>query len=229
MDNVTRIADRTEPVTETIRHTSPNNNNPISFDCQLPGGPNGFWKYADATEEGDETYNLEDCPIDPTGHAARLNLHKWSSVNYDSFIMTVNGFTIDSAGNEIVVLTMGNGGTSLESHIACRPEILDSASTWGFRGSYSTPLPYGDQYPRDGQWLYIIRDPRGEIIYIGISVNALTRWTQHHADKPWFIKAASFERIWYPTREAVEDAERYLIIKHRPPYNTQHNPDRQPA
>lgn len=229
MDNVTRIADRTEPATETIRHTSPNNNNPISFDCQLPGGPNGFWKYADATEEGDETYNLSDIPIDPTGWAARLGLHEGSIVNYESFIMSVNGFTLDNEDKEIVVLDMGNGGAGISGHIACQPHILESASTWGFRGLQSVPHVYGDPAPTSGQWLYIIRNPVGKIIYIGISVNATNRWTQHQADKPWFNEAATFERIWYPTREAVESAEAILIAQIRPPYNTQHNPDRQPA
>lgn len=208
---------------------TPATRTPINFNCQLPGGYNGFWKYADMTEEGYETDNLSDLPIDPTGHAVRLGLHADSIVNYESFIMSVEGFTIDNYDEEIVVLTMGNGGSALGYHIACHAEILSSASTWELRRHSTLPFSYGDPLPRDGQWLYIISDQHGEIIYIGISYDAIHRWTQHQKDKPWFDQAASFERIWYPTRESVEAAEASMIARIRPPYNTQHNPDRQPA
>ena len=206
--------------------TRPETNIPISFDCQLPGGPNGFWKYADMTEEDEETETLRKTPYFVNGHATRLNIHEGSIVNYGSFIFLVEGFDIDEEGREITVLYMAEGGSGIDYHIACHAEILSSASTWELRSTSATPFISGDRHPGPGQWLYVIRNGRGKILYIGISYDATNRWTQHQKDKPWFDQAASFERIWYPTREAVELAESAMISHYRPPYNTQHNPDK---
>ncbi|WP_010120189.1 GIY-YIG nuclease family protein [Corynebacterium nuruki] len=200
---------------------------PIQLDSQLPGGEWGFDKFAPVTEEGDETADLADEPIDPAGTCARMGLTLGSFVAFESFIMEIDGFTVDSVGNEQVVVSMGCGGVALDYHLICRPEILEPVTTWKFRGA-TAPHRVGSIIPDEGQWLYVIRDSRQEIIYIGISVNAPTRWTQHQADKPWFEKAAFFERIWFPTRDAVEAAEEYLIGMFRPPYNTVHNPDKRP-
>ncbi|MGP5931728.1 GIY-YIG nuclease family protein [Corynebacterium glyciniphilum] len=206
---------------------------PIAMDAQLPGGEWGFAKYALITEEGDEVAHLDDNPIDPAVTCARMGLEAGALVSYESFIMEVEGFT--EAGNlnesdpddvgERVVVSMGHGGVALDHYLICRPEILSPVTTWRFRRN-TPPHRVGKTLPEQGQWLYVIRDSQQRIIYIGISVNAPTRWTQHQADKPWFNQAATFERIWYPTRSAVEAAEAHLIAIVRPPYNTTHNPDK---
>lgn len=198
---------------------------PISLDAQLPGGDWGFTEYAPIAEEGDDVAHLTDYPLDPSGHSARMGLEAGSNVTYESFLLSVCGFTTDGDGTERVVVVMGEGGIALDRHLICRPEILSPVTTWRFRRN-TAPLRVGNVLPEQGQWLYVIRNSQQRIIYIGISVNAPTRWTQHQAEKPWFVQAATFERIWCPTRSAVEAAEAHLIALVRPPYNTTHNPDK---
>lgn len=197
----------------------------IEFTAGLPRGDWGFTKYAEVTEDGEEIAGLEDLPIDPAGKCARMGIESGSSVAYESFILEVSGFTLGDDCEERVVVILGRGGVAMDQYLMCRPEILEPVVTWRFRGG-AAPRKLGNVIPDQGQWLYFIRNFRGEVIYIGISSNAPVRWTQHQSDKPWFNEAASFERVWYPTRDAVEFAESYLIAHYRPCYNTVHNPDK---
>lgn len=73
------------------------------------------------------------------------------------------------------------------------------------------------------QYLYRFFDAAGELLYIGIAQNFLTRWKQHKIDKHWFPEVATFTVEKHPDRASVETAERDSILSERPRYNVVHN------
>lgn len=74
--------------------------------------------------------------------------------------------------------------------------------------------------------LYRFYDAAGALLYIGITVNPGTRWSQHSKDKAWWedVAQATVER--FPDRKSVLDAERTAIIREQPRHNVAHNRDR---
>lgn len=78
------------------------------------------------------------------------------------------------------------------------------------------------------QALYRFFDQAGELLYVGISANPAGRWDQHRHDKPWWSEVATVGIQEFPSRPAVEDAERVAIRSERPRYNLTHHPDRSP-
>lgn len=91
--------------------------------------------------------------------------------------------------------------------------------------------PYGkDLLPRHPNmpkkcptWLYRMWDQSGNLLYIGISNNAFTRFSQHEKAKPWINEVARWERDRFDDRESALKAEREAIKKERPKYNVVHN------
>lgn len=67
--------------------------------------------------------------------------------------------------------------------------------------------------------LYRYWDSTDRLLYVGISVNALVRMTQHRDEAAWWSEAdkVTFERL--PTREAMYEAERYAIEVEHPLHN----------
>ncbi len=63
----------------------------------------------------------------------------------------------------------------------------------------------------------------GTLLYIGITLKPNARWKQHMKDKPWWSEVAGITVEQYPTREAVEAAEREAIRTQGPKYNVTHN------
>lgn len=78
------------------------------------------------------------------------------------------------------------------------------------------------------QALYRFFDQAGDLLYVGISANPAGRWGQHRHDKPWWSEVATVGIEEFPSRPAVEDAERRAIRSERPRYNVMHHPDRAP-
>lgn len=68
--------------------------------------------------------------------------------------------------------------------------------------------------------LYRLFDAADQLLYVGISTQPETRWTQHAADKPWWPLVQRREVEWHPDREAAEAAERSAIGAEEPLYNT---------
>lgn len=61
---------------------------------------------------------------------------------------------------------------------------------------------------------------RGELVYVGKSVNVVQRVEQH------FLRVEFDSWAWTPVDLAnLDTAERYFIKKYRPPYNVKHNLD----
>lgn len=71
--------------------------------------------------------------------------------------------------------------------------------------------------------LYRFFDSSGRLLYIGISNRWTDRLVQHRREKPWFDQVAQVTVHKYPSRQAVEQAEREAIASERPLYNVQHN------
>jgi len=68
--------------------------------------------------------------------------------------------------------------------------------------------------------LYRLFDAAEQLLYVGISTQPETRWTQHAADKPWWPLVQRRKTEWHPDREAAESAERIAVRTEEPLYNT---------
>ena len=62
----------------------------------------------------------------------------------------------------------------------------------------------------------------GELLYVGISLNAVSRLAQHRIEANWFDDIARVDIEWHPTREAAESAERSAIKTEHPLHNIAH-------
>lgn len=71
--------------------------------------------------------------------------------------------------------------------------------------------------------LYRYFDASGRLLYVGISLSAVARATQHRHTSGWWGEFASMTRQTFPTREAALEAERTAIIAEGPPHNVVHN------
>lgn len=71
--------------------------------------------------------------------------------------------------------------------------------------------------------LYRHFDADGELLYVGVSLNAVARLAQHRDSSQWFnqIRSVVIER--HPTREAAIEAEKAAIKCEKPKHNIIHN------
>jgi predicted GIY-YIG superfamily endonuclease len=71
--------------------------------------------------------------------------------------------------------------------------------------------------------LYRFFDADETLLYVGISLNAAKRASQHRKDKPWWPDVATMTVERHDTREAALEAEAEAIRSERPLHNVQHN------
>lgn len=73
--------------------------------------------------------------------------------------------------------------------------------------------------------IYRFYDATGRLLYVGISLHAAQRASQHRRDKRWWNDVARMEVQHLPTmrRSVAEEIEREIIAKERPIYNVAHN------
>lgn len=76
--------------------------------------------------------------------------------------------------------------------------------------------------------LYRHYDTNNELLYVGVSLSAITRLGQHKREQWWFERIARIDIEWYDTKSEALDAERHAIIHGRPLYNIVHANARQP-
>lgn len=76
--------------------------------------------------------------------------------------------------------------------------------------------------PEDTTALYRWYDIDGQLLYIGISYDAVRRSYEHQRQSPWFREVARSEVEHFSTRTAALEAEREAITRECPKYNTQH-------
>lgn len=70
--------------------------------------------------------------------------------------------------------------------------------------------------------LYRHFDAAGNLLYVGISLNAVARLAQHRREAHWFDSIARIDVEWHPSRCAAETAERAAILAERPAHNIAH-------
>jgi len=75
------------------------------------------------------------------------------------------------------------------------------------------------------QHLYRHFDKDGNLLYVGISINAFQRLSQHKNSSSWFDEITRVEIERYPSRSAVEAAEKKAIIDEKPIHNKRFNGD----
>lgn len=69
--------------------------------------------------------------------------------------------------------------------------------------------------------LYRIYDSAGALLYVGISLNPLARWSAH-VQRDWWYRVTRIDVAWFDTRREAEAAEREAIKQFDPPYNVVH-------
>lgn len=70
--------------------------------------------------------------------------------------------------------------------------------------------------------LYRHFDRSGTLLYVGISLSAAVRLSQHSATASWFRDIARMEIEWFPDRTAALRAERHAIKTEGPIHNVVH-------
>lgn len=75
---------------------------------------------------------------------------------------------------------------------------------------------------RESTALYRHFDAAGNLLYVGISLNAVARLYQHSIGAKWFRDIARIEVEWHPSRSAAAAAEIAAIRSERPLHNTAH-------
>jgi len=75
----------------------------------------------------------------------------------------------------------------------------------------------------DATTLYEIYDSSNTLLYVGISLSAISRLSQHKAVKNWYYDIKKIEMTHYPTRHEAEKIERLTIRTKMPVYNITHN------
>lgn len=66
----------------------------------------------------------------------------------------------------------------------------------------------------------------GALIYVGITNRGTRRLHEHAESKPWWHLATGCTLEHFTSRDEALRREAELISRYRPPYNTQHNPER---
>lgn len=73
--------------------------------------------------------------------------------------------------------------------------------------------------------LYRMYDATDALLYVGITMNVEDRFADHRAMKAWWAEVVDIKLEHFPTREAVEQAERDAIRTERPRFNVVHSVD----
>jgi hypothetical protein len=79
--------------------------------------------------------------------------------------------------------------------------------------------------------LYRWFDAEGRLLYVGISLHAAARASEHRRSQPWWPLAVrmDIEKLGQITRAEAETVERAAIIAERPIYNIVHNAPTTPS
>lgn len=72
--------------------------------------------------------------------------------------------------------------------------------------------------------VYLYFDETDVLIYVGVTSRGTRRQREHNSDKEWWPFVSRQEVRHFDSRPEALAEERALIVAHRPPFNTQHNP-----
>jgi predicted RNase H-like HicB family nuclease len=76
--------------------------------------------------------------------------------------------------------------------------------------------------------LYRFFDADGRLLYVGITNNTRTRWSDHASKKPWWPQVATATTAWHQTRKEAEQAELDAIRGENPVHNIHSTPQHGP-
>lgn len=71
--------------------------------------------------------------------------------------------------------------------------------------------------------LYRHFDVARNLLYVGVSINAVNRLIEHQKDSTWAEKIAFIEITYWNSRHDSLMAERYAIVNQKPLFNKQHS------
>lgn len=71
--------------------------------------------------------------------------------------------------------------------------------------------------------LYRHFNAAGELLYVGISLTATKRMSEHSRASKWFGEVANISVTHYPDRESALTAEAHAIKTEKPKHNSKHN------
>ena len=93
--------------------------------------------------------------------------------------------------------------------------------------SWSCLSPLGkmkhDNCESDITQLYRFYSQNGTLLYVGISISAISRYGHHKSNSGWWLFASRMEILNYPTRAEAELAEKSAILSERPLFNKDHS------
>jgi hypothetical protein len=101
-------------------------------------------------------------------------------------------------------------------------QIAEAANTWKCL-SFVGKIPY-DNCESVITQLYRFYSQNGTLLYVGISLSAIGRYSHHRKSASWWLEISRIEVINYPSRKLAEDAEIMAITLERPLYNKEHSP-----
>jgi excisionase family DNA binding protein len=67
--------------------------------------------------------------------------------------------------------------------------------------------------------LYRHFDAKNNLLYVGISLSAVARLSQHSTLSAWFDDIARVDVVWFDTREKALEEERRAVAQEKPIYN----------
>ncbi len=80
-----------------------------------------------------------------------------------------------------------------------------------------------DKCESDITQLYRFYSQNGTLLYVGISISAVSRYGHHKLNGDWWLQVSKMEIVNYPTRAMAEEAETAAIVKERPLFNKNHS------
>lgn len=67
--------------------------------------------------------------------------------------------------------------------------------------------------------VYRLFGKAGQLLYVGMGRNPMTRWASHAEQHAWWPEVASFSVVWHPTRQEAADGERQALRTESPVHN----------
>jgi hypothetical protein len=100
------------------------------------------------------------------------------------------------------------------------PTVVDGIEIWhtsGLEAAFAS-FPIEGEEPTT-TIVYRHFDSEGQLLYVGISLNAVARLADHRQTSHWFDGIARIDLQRFPSRQAALAAERRAIRKEKPLFN----------
>ena len=91
------------------------------------------------------------------------------------------------------------------------------ASSWSCHSSMGRME--NDKCESDITQLYRFYAQNGTLLYVGISISALSRYGHHRLSGDWWLQVSRMELVNYPNRVMAEEAEAVAIVNEQPLFN----------